>query len=479
MNLARSSVQGPLNAPKWFRHLPLSFWGLAALLGAAALLWAPVNKDAGYFLSTARAIAEGDAPFRDVAMRYPPVGFWALALVGKLFGFARHEVFTAFILVVQLANCIILYRLAGRLFAHSIVQGLTAASYFLAFFLNDGPFVMLEPFLVLGALSAALCVLKAEETDGSPFWYIVAGMLAGVSVMSKQYGLAPVGILGIYVLFGSGVSWARSLVAALWMLLGGMLFGLLFFGIIWFWSGISPLSLVQMLLSAGEDYGYHRIDWAVKFLLKHILWFSPLLLLAFLFPVGLKERRPAWLVLSLFASLLPLYFKQYPHYTQIYLPYAFLLAHWGIGQVSEKRGSWFSWAVWGQTALCLWLSANALLTVGTWRSNDENARLRVLADRARSLVPNDEKCLLYGVQHLYYLADLQPADKARYGFRFRPPWQSDTAILKNVAFVLVDRSKKDQQPVPPPESILLESGFIRLEDTPGRPELEWWSKTGR
>ncbi len=467
---------GP-HEPNGLRLLPYVFWGLTGLLFLLALLWAPVNKDAGYFLSTARAIAEGDAPFRDVALRYPPMAMLAFAALGKIIGFERYEAMVLLVLMVQIANAWLLYRLAGRLWPQPLFQGLTAAAYTLAFFLNDGPFIMLEPFLVLGALSAAYCVFRAEQSHRGAGWYLLAGIAAGFSVMSKQYGLAPVGMLGFYVLLLSDRPILQRLVSAGWMALGGGIFGAVFFGTFWWWSGIAPADLVDKLLSAGEDYGYHRIDWALKFLLKHVLWCCPTLLLALLsLRVLADHRRALGLVMALGASMLPLYFKQYPHYTQIYLPYAFLLAHWGLGALEAQRPQWFAAVRWSFVALCVWLAVQGFLSVNAWRAGEEKAKLRVLADRARSLVTNDEKSLLYGKQHLYYLADLQPANKSQHGFRFRPPWQADTTILEQVAFVLVDRSKNDQKPVPPPESILSEAGFLRLADSPGFPELEWWTR---
>jgi hypothetical protein len=467
---------GP-DEPVGLRFLPYIFWGLTGLLFLLALLWAPVNKDAGYFLSTARAMAEGDAPFRDVALRYPPMAMLAFAAFGKTFGFERYEALVLLVLLVQSANAWLLYRLAGRLWPQPIFQGLTAVAYMLAFLLNDGPFIMLEPFLVLGALSATFFVFKGEEPDGNGLWYLLAGIAAGFSVMSKQYGLAPVGVLGFYVLFLSGRPFLQRLLSVGWMAFGGAVFGGFFFGTFWLWSGIGPADLLGKLLSAGEDYGYHRIDWALKFVVKHVLWCCPTVLLALLVPRAIAgQGRGMGLLLSVYASMLPLYFKQYPHYTQIYLPYAFLLAHWALGTLAAQRPQWFAVARWSFVALCAWLAVQGFLLANDWRAGGEKYKLRELADRARALVPNDEKCLLYGKQHLYYMADLQPADKSRHGFRFRPPWQVDTTILEQVSLVLVDRSKNDQKPVPPGENVLLQAGFQRLEDSPGFPELEWWTR---
>lgn len=442
------------------------------------MLWAPINKDAGYFLSTARAIASGDSPYREVAMRYPPLAMLFFALVGKIVGFGQYKFFVAAVLLVQALNTWMVYRLAGRFFAHRALQSLTAALYLLAFFLNDGPFVLLEPFVVLGALAAAVCFWEAREKGGAPVWLLLAGMACGCSVMSKQYGLAPVGMIGAAVLLDASATLPQRLLRAAWMALGGALFAAVFFGGFYVWSGIGPGELLGALLSAGDDYGYKHLDWAIKFTVKHLLLHFPTLLLLAFVPPRTAARSLAfwWLALSLGASFLPLYFKQYPHYTQIYLPYAALLAHWALGQWAQHRSTGFVYVRWAGVALGLWLCLQSVFLVKIWRENDESAKLAVLAERARTLVPNQEKCMLYGVQHLYYMADLQPADKAKYGFRFRPPWHTDPNILREVSLVLIDRSKIDQKPAPPDAETLKTAGFALLEYSPSHPSLEWWSR---
>ncbi|MCH8814742.1 MAG: glycosyltransferase family 39 protein [Chloroflexi bacterium] len=144
-------------------------------------------RDEGLYASVAQLILDGGVPYRDAFDNKPPLIFGIYSFSFILFG---ENVWAPRLLAaICLSLTTLLVYFQGRLvFSHN--GGVIAA---LAFALSIGiadfqTNANTEYFLVLPMVGALVAFTLARRTDGAA-WYVLAGVLSGLAVMTKQVAI--------------------------------------------------------------------------------------------------------------------------------------------------------------------------------------------------------------------------------------------------------------------------------------------------
>jgi 4-amino-4-deoxy-L-arabinose transferase-like glycosyltransferase len=147
----------------------------------------PFMRDEGLYASVAQLILDGGIPYRDAFDNKPPLIFGIYSFSFILFG---ENVWAPRLLAaICLSLTTVLVYFQGRL-AFSPNGGLIAA---LAFALSIGiagfqTNANTEYFLVLPMVGALVAFTLARRTDKAA-WYVLAGVLSGLAVMTKQVAI--------------------------------------------------------------------------------------------------------------------------------------------------------------------------------------------------------------------------------------------------------------------------------------------------
>ena len=222
----RSGATGLLSRPPIFAsaltHPGRTLVILIVVATACRLVFASslgLGIDEAYAVATGRVI---DWSYLD----HPPLSWWLASGAARLFGGEwAWAVRAPFILLFGLSTWL-MFRLTALLYG-------APAGFFAALLLNlapalgvtDGSFVLPDGPLVTAMLGAALClahVFAEEKPASAPFWWLGAGVCAGLALLSKYHGVFIGAGAGLYMLtsprgrrwFASPWPYAASLIAA-------------------------------------------------------------------------------------------------------------------------------------------------------------------------------------------------------------------------------------------------------------------------
>jgi 4-amino-4-deoxy-L-arabinose transferase-like glycosyltransferase len=145
---------------------------------------APFERDESVYATIARGLLHGQVPYRDLFDNKPPLVFGWYALSFVLFG--EDEVAPRLVAAVLLSLTTLALFAEARLLFSSRVAYLAAA----AFSLSTGlPFVALnantEAYMLL-PMVASLLAFTIGIRSGRLWWFLAAGALGALSVMTKQ-----------------------------------------------------------------------------------------------------------------------------------------------------------------------------------------------------------------------------------------------------------------------------------------------------
>lgn len=280
---------------------------LCVLLAIEAVLFAPLNADAGLYLRQARAQAEGAVPCRDLLCEYTPLATSVLALVG---GAIIPSILT--VQGVILLCAFLTYRLA-RTLGHE--PAAARGSFLIAWALllaNEGRGIALEPFSVLCLLCAANTFAGSRDLSAA----FRAGLWVAAAFWAKQYGL-----LGWAGLLATCLVGRRFKIAL--GLTGGVLAGLALGFLLLAGLGTEVSSLATLF---GSD-AYPRYPVGANLATAPELVGLLILVVAPLLIARPPEAARAYvLLLSLTgAAMLPFVFRGYRHYWHFAIPFLAVL----------------------------------------------------------------------------------------------------------------------------------------------------------
>ncbi len=326
-------------------------WGLVALLlleALAALLAAPLNLDAGYYLPLARRVALGQRPVADFPTNYPPLGYYLLAPLGPS-GLRWPVAVKAAIYAVHAASAVLLY---GTLARWGVARD--RARFFTVLgagwvWAADGKAVALEPlqnwFLILALWIAA---------PGATLWRaLLIGLCGGAALMVKQYALLQLPVLCALAVVGfrttptaAGAPLDAARVARRFAGLTRAIVCLtaatLPFGAWNLATRQSPAQTASVLANFGGYAGRYQVA-GPKALFVAVteqggpfIPLLPLMLVCGVWLVASRERGAAVLSAGLLAALAPLVARQYPHYVQSVVPWGILALAMAVESLARR-----------------------------------------------------------------------------------------------------------------------------------------------
>ena len=180
----------------------------------------PFHRDEGFYAAVAQIMRHGGIPYRDAFDNKPPLIFAWYYAAFALFG---EHIWAPRLLVSLLISATTLLVYFQARFIYSQRGALVAAA---AFALSMGFAVFetnanVEYFMLLPTVAALLCFTIGERRGGLG-WYLLAGALSGVSVMTKETSIFAFALFFLIVAWReygthrwgflrSGVFWRKSL----------------------------------------------------------------------------------------------------------------------------------------------------------------------------------------------------------------------------------------------------------------------------
>jgi 4-amino-4-deoxy-L-arabinose transferase-like glycosyltransferase len=195
MDLVRDAGAGARGVTLPLARLRAGWWFPAALLAVCALpvllyvpfLHEPFMRDEGFYASVAQSMLDGGIPYRDAFDNKPPIVFAHYALSFLLFG---ENVWAPRLLVALMLSAAtgLLYLQARLIYSRGwalLAAAAFASSLGLAQFETNAN---VEYFMLL-PLIASVLAYSLSRRSGSSLGYLAAGVLAGITIMTKETAL--------------------------------------------------------------------------------------------------------------------------------------------------------------------------------------------------------------------------------------------------------------------------------------------------
>jgi len=407
---------------------------LVPVLGAwsVALLRAPLNADAGFYLPVARDMARGQTLYRDLPCDYPPAVFEMLSLLGPRW-LATPPVVKAVWLLVHAANAVLLFLVLRRWRYRREMAWFSAIVFVTWTMALDGTEIVLEPLANFFLLLAMLGTDRAGRlTSGS-----IVGFLFGAALMVKQYALLSLPGMLLLLMFPRGqyeaseprnegtegslsgetadeerrVCRRQSAAAALLFLIAipvpVVLYAL--------FNGLNVVEFISHMATFGDRVDrYEVLGWRGLFVSLTSGGAASalsvyLVLAAVLVVIGRRGYHVA-LACGLLATCGALYVRDYPHYVQLPTPWAVLVAVEFTAILARRLAIIQSRAVVVLLILTLPLVPRCLASVGVtyriWRDDAAHAQAAV-AEKVAVALPERSDVWVLNAPWLYVLADLE------------------------------------------------------------------------
>lgn len=401
-------------------------WLFRAIVGGlvfahGVFVFAAITGDAGVFMTIGDGLLQGKLPYVEYFDHKPP-GIYVLLAV--TFGLVRSALAAkVVVLIANLATATVVGWIGRRYLG--VPYGLAAAGLFLAGSLAySGPRVYTEQFVALCGVLATVAFLRALSRE-TPRTYVLVGVLTGVAILFKQTGLALLGAFLVgRVLWGPGHR--RRLVADGGAIVAGAAVPLgLAVGLFALQGALEPM--VQLTLLIHAPGGPYTPDSLVVIAgnLREITAFPLLWVLAttgFAMALSPHVDRPIRLVALVGAfSATPLLIRGWGHYYLQPLPFAAILAVFGVHECRESLTPLASrpgmrvlvTAVF--VVLTLPLAQTVFVTAAEDVAGHNALDDQRLGSELQSATVADENVLALGEQaKFYFLADRSPPTRYLY-----------------------------------------------------------------
>lgn len=464
----------------WFAGILLYVWLIPTFF---------VNPDANYYLLIAREILRGGTPSQDIVSSYPPLVPYIFSLV--LWVKDTFVAAAVFNMMIQLANAWLLFALVRLNGLSRPYSSLLSLIYFLFTLALDGFRIVLEPFQVFFALSAAFVFLRLPTQWFGP---LVTGILIGCSMMSKQYSVFfAAGFLLMYVFTSTEdkASAGKGLFRLTLFLVGCAIpFSVFLISTdaelmecLRSWGFMGTLAVRYSLF--GTPSFWNNVAVAGKVVLSHLFLFVPfaIYLLHRIKNRGSRLCDLAWVTGLL---IMPIFFiRPWPHYVQLLTPWSFILFAGSLRFINRKtRNS-------GATNLMLierFLVAAFLihLPYAVWQAGNQIYRLSdpskqmnqiKQAHLINQIFSPGSQVYVIGGDHYYRCRLFNPIKN--YGFKsyrqiFRDPDNFPFNQIKN--FIITDLIDQDERQIIRP--ILQEMGYEKVmpSKNPEHFDFEFFTK---
>jgi hypothetical protein len=301
----------------WFIGLSLS----VVILNFYAVLFNYIDSDSSYYLSIVERLNDGLQLYKDINTVYAPFYFYFLLSLKRIFDIGiNYEFFLTVHFLIQFISAYVVYRISIIIINRKDYSFYAAYFFIISSHWNFGNNVLLEtPSLLFGLVSILILIRKPKSIAS----YLIAGTLASLSFLTKQYGLVFFGLLFFLTLFDE-----EKMKHILYMFSG--------FAI--------PIIICYMIwgdrfnvVFTGNNYGLNGSIWdnlsqmvlgIYDFIVKVFPVLVPvILIIPFIIKHMTKCEKQyiAFLIFGLLGFMLQFYFEIFPHYYLYMIPFAILL----------------------------------------------------------------------------------------------------------------------------------------------------------
>jgi hypothetical protein len=295
-------------------------WILCALVS-----WAPLNPDAGYYLSVARDVARGIRLYDQLKVPYTPIGLSILSFTEYIFP-GDYSRALATVLLFELLSAAGIFLILRRLLVPAGLSLLASAASGFSILNSQGVFIELEPFCLFFSLAALYSVLAPRPP------ILVSGGFAALALLSKQYGLGAIAA-PLTAIFLSEFYWTVKLKRIALFFIGWLLPILLVSSYFFVSYGMSLRELISNFKRPGFGVSYqeasHVGDWAIENLLSFLIVLS----------YGMYSRareKNYWILLAAALMYLPsLAVRQSWHYFILVTPFVSILTAYSVSKLKN------------------------------------------------------------------------------------------------------------------------------------------------
>lgn len=272
--------------------------------------------DAYYYLGVSRLILDGKVPFADFNLGYTPLSFYLMCIPLSVFGDTMTTALVC-IYLVQFISSVLICFLINKVTNNRILALLSSLLMLSSSYILEGSYYYLEPFVILWGVLGFIFILREGNV-----WLFVAGICAGCSFMSKQYGLGYIGLYVIYVLLSES-SWKKKICKSGYVIGGfSLLVGTIVLSFL-----LQGVNIGDMLQLSGT--GYAKEGGSSMFVgVQTLCYRFPILVLAILIVLYRKLYKNKLVVCSIvgiFGFLVATFVRSYGHYVQMSIPVTILL----------------------------------------------------------------------------------------------------------------------------------------------------------
>ena len=463
--------------------------------------FAPINVDAGCFLSIADRIVEGWAPYHQLKFGYTPLAIFILAGVRASFVAVEpsYFVYIGTVLAVEALTSAFIY-LCCRIFTRSVPISLLAALMFmLGTLMHEGAAIVLEPFVTAFSTAALLILIsrcppqdspeakpppsgEAVRPFDSPLMLFIAGALIGGAFLTKQYGVLGLGALASAILFYPGrvVERIKSVV---WCGSGALAALFFFLGASSLAFGVSPIAVASDAWVPGYYRGVPPFDWILQFIYPRNPY---LLLVPLLYFFRSYRRDPVFLLLTMFLiwSAVPCVIRGFAHYCILFMPYAVML---GAYLVSRFERSQFLVVRLCSTAVLFAMMPMARelnsMQLSEATQPDRAAQYEIVK-QVHQQWPAGTRTVVFAHPWLTYAAQFDPMHSPRGSYAFVSNYKAEELrlILHKTGKLLIDlesvgyfepERKKIEEAFGPLDEFLRREGFCLEHVERGR--FQYWN----
>jgi Dolichyl-phosphate-mannose-protein mannosyltransferase len=216
-------------------HLPFAGWSTTELIFVGFLclvpillylpfLGTPFERDEGVYATVAQGVLDGKLPYRDLFDNKPPLVYLWYAVSFSLFG--ESVVAPRIVAAIFLSlTAVLLYQQArlvlpkGAAYAAASLFAVSTGLPWVALHANT------EAYMLLPLAASLLCFTYGMK-NGNLGWFFVAGLVAGVAMMTKQVAMWNLLALAMVALIWHhrtlGTTW-RAVAPTFWLFTGAMM----------------------------------------------------------------------------------------------------------------------------------------------------------------------------------------------------------------------------------------------------------------